>query len=90
MQVLRDARPLVLQGAFLLQQLAAGAGAFVFSTMRTAPATEASSPSDASPMNHRACQKCGNTTNARLAPASFHVPPLLQAMTRNRYWPGGT
>ena len=41
-------------------------------------------------MNHQACQKCGKTINARLAPASLHVPPLLQAMTRNRYWPGGT
>ncbi len=41
-------------------------------------------------MNHRACQKCGNTIKNKLAPASFQAPPLLQAMTRNWYSPGGT
>ena len=41
-------------------------------------------------MNHHACQKCGDTINDRLAPVWFQIPPLLQAMTRKRYWPGGT
>jgi hypothetical protein len=41
-------------------------------------------------MNHQACHKWGATTNDKLAPASFHIPLLLQAMTRKRYWPGGT
>ena len=89
-QVLRDARPLVLEGAFLFQQLEAALVFPLFHDADGARQPKPATPATASPMNHRACQKCGSTIKDKLAPASFQVPPLLQAMTRNRYWPGGT
>ena len=46
-----------------------------------APATEPSRPTAISPMNQRACQKCGITITAMPAPCSFHTPLRLQAMT---------
>ena len=49
-----------------------------------APAHRQKEHSAAPILNHQVCQKYGATVSAMAVPASFQIPSLLQAVTRNR------